>query len=436
MSEVTSMICPFEGVHLRWPVNRGALPFAVRVVEPRRLEPRNHVKLLNAVVEELLNPATVPRDRFDDASTPPAARRYDLVTFPEAFAPAEAIVAVADAFRGQGPSGCLHVGLRLDGGGSNHLFTPAAARKLADGLEALVEPGLGDLAGFKAWLGRQTPDKPFNLGCVLAVDANSRLRVCLHPKLVRSKFEIDRLPERHMREANLLTLITLVPANPRFGTVTLQPLICSDALDLDTDSGLPPPIPAVTSHADCLADPPNHVDVVSVATCTPQPEGTLGGGRPYRAWHAQFLDAFKAAAERPDRARHHFASFVLSNYGEMAGMPGGLSGAFLPVPPGFATSAAAVSVSCWGRPKKSSVNNTWSTADDNALEGWSSRGFVAGLDPFAADAVSEARVLAFDIHRLPREASRWRSVDSLVAWEISRWVPDGDRLRQAGAPHA
>lgn len=434
---MTSITCPFEGVHLRWPVGRNALPFAVRVVEPRRLEPRNHVKLLNAVVEELINPTTVPRDRFDDASIQPAARRYDLVTFPEAFAPADAIVVVANALRGQGPSGCLHVGLRPDNDQSNHLFTRAAARQLADDFDALVEPGLDDLAGFKAWLSRQGADKPFNLGCVLAVDANSKLRVCLHPKLIRSKFEIDRLPERHMREANLLTLVTLVPSNPRFGTVTLQPLICSDALDLDTDGNLPPPIPAVTMHAECLIDPPNHVDVVSVATCTPQPEGTLGNGRRYRAWHAQFLDAFRAAAEKPDRARHHFASFILANYGEMSGMSGGLSGAFLPVPPGFTTSDAAVSVSCWGRPKKSSVNNTWSTENDDPLKNWSSRGFVAGLDPFAADAVSEARVLAFDVHRLPREVSRWRSVESLVAWEISTWVPDpnGDNLRLVGVPH-
>ncbi|QOF69526.1 hypothetical protein IG197_16830 [Aminobacter sp. SR38] len=414
------------------------MPFAVRVVEPRRLEPSNHVRLLNAVVEELLNPATVPRDRFDDATTQPAARRYDLVTFPEAFAPAEAIVAVADALRGQGPSGCLHIGLRPDSGGSNHLFTLAAAHELADRLETLVEPGLRDLSGFKSWLGRQASNKPFNLGCVLAVDADSKLRVCLHPKLVRSKFEIDRLPERHMHEANLLTLITLVPANPRFGTVTLQPLICSDALDLDTDSGLPPPIPAVTSHARCFPDPPNHVDVVSVATCTPQSEGALDGGDPYRAWHVQFLDAFRAAAERPDRARHHFSSFILSNYGEMAGKPGGLSGAFLPVSPGFPASDAEVSVSCWGRPKKSSVNNTWSTTDDDALNSWSNRGFVAGLNPFSPRAVSEARMLAFDVHRLPREASRWRTNESLVAWEVRTWVaePDDDRLRQIGATHA
>lgn len=434
---MTTTISPFEGVHLRWPVDRNCLPFAVRVVEPRCLDPKNHVKLLNAVVEELLNPVTMPRDRFDDATEQPVARRYDLVTFPEAFAPSDAIVAVADALRGQGPSGCLHIGLRPDSDGPSHLFSPKAALALTERLEMLIEPGLGDLVGFKAWLSKQVSSEPFNLGCVLAVDAQSKLRVCLHPKLVRSKFEINRHPEHHMREANLLTLITLVPNNSRFGTVTLQPLICSDALDLDTDSGLPSPIPAVTSYANCLPDPPNHVDVVSVATCTPQPEGILENGRRYRAWHVQFLDAFRAAAEKPDRARHHYASFILSNYGEMDGKPGGLSGAFLPVSPGFPTCDAEVSVSCWGRPKKSAVNNMWSTSEDDALGSWDSRGFVAGLDPFAPGATSEARVLAFDVHRLPRETSRWRTLESLVAWEVRSWVaePNDDRLRQIGATH-
>jgi len=37
------------------------------------------------------------------------------------------------------------------------------------------------------------------------VDANQHVRVCLHPKLVRSKFEFSPLEENHMEEANLLT---------------------------------------------------------------------------------------------------------------------------------------------------------------------------------------------------------------------------------------
>jgi hypothetical protein len=376
------------------------------------------------VVENLVRPPTMPVDRFDDVAAPPAKRRYDLVTFPEAFASVDAILDVARALESQGPSGCLHVGLRPDASSPSHLFGFPTMKSLVDELQKLVDPDIGDLAGFTEWLDRQNPGQVFNLGCVIAVDAKSKLRVCLHPKLVRSKFEVDRLPELHMTEANLLTLITLVPTNALFGTVTVQPLICSDALDIGTDTRLPAPIPAVTQHADCIPDPPNHVDVVSIATCSPQPSGKSRDGSAYRVWHSQFLECFTAAAHSPDRARHHFAAFVLANYTDISSkVGGGLSGAFLPVPPGFTSSDPAVSVSCWGRHKtEPKPHNGWSEPDDQALKGWSSRGFVAGLDPFACKAEHGARVLSFDVHRLPREASLWRTEPSLVAWEIADCV--------------
>lgn len=412
---------PFKGVHLKWPIERTVLPFAVRVVEPRRFEPLEHTEILNAVVESLVRPTAMPVDRFDNVDVPPAVRRYDLVTFPEAFASADAVLDVARALENQGPSGCLHVGLRPDTSSHSHLFGVPEIKSLTDKLLKLVDSDLGDLAGFIEWLTHQNPAGAFNLGCVIAVDANSKLRVCLHPKLVRSKFEVNRLPERHMTEANILTLITLVPTNALFGTVTVQPLICSDALDIGTDGRLPAPIPAVTQHADCIPDPPNHVDVVSIATCTPQPSGKLRDGSTYRVWHSQFLESFTAAAQNPDRARHHFAAFVLANYTEISlKMGGGLSGAFLPVPPGFTTSDPVVSVSCWGRHKtEPKPHNGWSAPDDRALTEWSNRGFVAGLDPFIGQAEHGARVLAFDVHRLPRETSLWRVEPSLVAWEIA-----------------
>lgn len=412
---------PFKGIHLKWPIERSVLPFAVRVVEPRHFQPLEHTRVLNAVVESLIRPHALPVDRFDDVAAPPAKRRYDLVTFPEAFASVDAVLDVARALESQGPSGCLHVGLRPNASSPSHLFGVTAMKSLVDELHKLVDSNLGDLTGFTEWLDLQNPDQVFNLGCVIAVDAKSKLRVCLHPKLVRSKFEVDRLPELHMTEANLLTLITLVPTNALFGSVTIQPLICSDALDIGTDSRLPAPIPAVSQHADCIPDPPNHVDVVSIATCSPQPHGKSRDGSAYRVWHSQFLDCFTAAASSPDRARHHFATFVLANYTDISSrMGGGLSGAFLPIPPGFTNSDPAVSVSCWGRHKtEPKPHNGWSEPDDQALTWWSSRGFVAGLDPFACKAEHGARVLSFDVHRLPREASLWRTEPSLVAWEIT-----------------
>lgn len=430
----------FEGVHLKWPFERTSLPFAIRVVEPRRVDPPGHTEILNAVVENLIRPTALPVDRFDDAAAPPAKRRFDLVTFPEAFAPAAAILNVARALANEGPSGCLHIGLRPDEDASTHLFNAPAAKSLADELRAFLDPGIDDLADFTEWLDRQDPGHRFNLGCVLAVDAASRLRACLHPKLVRSKFEVDRLPERHMTEANLLTLITLVPTDARFGTVTIQPLICSDALDIGTDRQQPAPIPAINFYASCLSDPPNHVDVVSVATCTPQPSGKSRDGSRYRVWHSQFLESFTAAAQNQDRSRHHFASFVLANYTEMPDKSGGgLSGIFLPAPPRFPDTDPAVSVSCWGRRKEPTrPNNGWSEPDDQALTTWTSRGFVAGLDPFEGDGAGVARVLAFDVHRLPRETSSWRADASIVAWEIADCVVGaaGNHQLRRRDPHA
>ena len=429
---------PFQGVHLRWPIDRDTQPFAVRVVEPRNLAAGEHAGMLSDVMAELISPVALPLDRYDDATVPPVPTGYDLVTFPEAFATPNAVIAVADAIGPLGPSGCLHFGLRPDELSAGHLFDTAAVRSLVKRFARLTDPALGDLDHFVQWLDAQPPDGWFNIGCVLAVDADSKLRVCLHPKLVRSKFEVDTLPERHMNEANLLCLVTLVPRNSRFGTITLQPLICSDALSVGSDRGLATPISAITRHADCIPDPPNHVDVVSVATCTPQPEGRRADGSRYREWHLQFLDAFRDAAEHGDCARHHMSSFVLANYTEIGnGLGGGLSGASLPVAPVFKRIVPTVSVSCWGRhARKPKPNNAWSGPDDDALNTWSSLGFVAGLDPFAIDPAATTRILAFDLHRLPRERSRWRSDGSVVSLRITELPASSDLLTETrpGAP--
>ncbi|WP_187335985.1 hypothetical protein [Novosphingopyxis iocasae] len=401
-------------------------------MEPRDLVLGGDTGVLSEVMRELISPVALPLDRFDDATVPPVLTRYDLVTFPEAFATPSAVLAVAEAISPLGPSGCLHFGLRPDEPSSGHLFDTTAVRSLVERFTRLTDSALGDLDGFVRWLDDQPPDGWFNIGCVLAVDADSKLRVCLHPKLIRSKFEVDTLPERHMSEANLLCLVTLQPRNARFGTITMQPLICSDALSIGSDRGLATPIAAITRHADCIPDPPNHVDVVSVATCTPQPEGRRLDGSRFREWHLQFLDAFRDAAEHGDCARHHLSSFVLANYTEIGkGLGGGLSGAFLPLPPVFKRIIPTVSVSCWGRhAKEPKPNNAWSGPDDDALTSWSSLGFVAGLDPFAVDPAATARIFAFDLHRLPRERSRWRSEGSIVSLRITELHTGSGRMNE------
>ncbi|MFT8551065.1 MAG: hypothetical protein ABF739_08260 [Acetobacter okinawensis] len=393
-------------------------------MEPSLLEPTEHEAILYAVLRDLVGDIPQPLDRFD-CTTIPRAREFDLVTFPEAFTTTQTLLDLAKALATTGVHGCLHMGLRPDTTKS-HLFSLPQLQELLVGLQEIANPELGDLKEFSEWLARQQTG-PFNVGCVLSVDPDGNLRVCLHPKIVRSKFEADGLPTQHMVEADLLTLITLVPVRKEFGTVTLQPLICSDALNLETDRRVVPPIIAVNRHADCIPEPPNHVDIVSVATCTPQPGAQTAKHVAYRAWHSQFLEAFKAAAESPDCGRHHFSVFILANYAEIdkGRTQGGLSGAFLPIPPGPHQFISGVTTSCWGKPKNHSrPNNGWSIPDDDALACWSNRAFIVCLEPTNPDLAAMARVMDFDVDRLPRECSLWRKAAGVTSMQIHVCVFD------------
>ena len=231
--------------------------------------------------------------------------------------------------------------------------------------------------------------------------------------MVHSKFEVSPLEENHMQEANLLTAVTLHPTDKVFQTVTIQPLLCSDALHLDTDRGQSRPLEAMARDAECLGDnPPDHIDIVSVVSCTRQVEASSSKGAFYRIWHQDFRDTFVRAAGDAALSRHHFSTFVLSNFRMLsADDPGGLSGAFIPVPAGTSRFPDFVTISCWGRPKDSSGDNRWSTPDEDCVgkATWSSRGYIAALDPYGEKAGTIARMFGFAVHRLPRDMSLWRA---------------------------
>lgn len=417
----------FHGSHLTWPYERNSQRFRVRVVEPDDVWSMNNDRVLFAVLQELLNPTMREVDRFDRDRRPVSADRYDLITFPEAFATPQAVLAVADSLAGQGPSGCVHVGLKSGITTSTHLMRVAEISELVAELEVLLGANRGDLTDFKNWLSRQSENHNFNIGCVLAVDANGDLRICLHPKIVASRFEIDALPELNMKEADLLTLITLRPTGGGFSTVTLQPLICSDALNIPTERMTGPPIMAVTQHGECFQAVPDHVDVVSVATCTPQPRGFTPDG-PYAQWHRQFLDALLAVAENPGCRRHNFASVVLSNYRKIGRDEAGLSGAFVPRRSGFTSLHAEITVSAFGRPGDGSwANNGWSIPSADLAKDFEHRGFLMSLDFAEPSKSTVARVLGFALHHLPREAFTWGStVTSVVEPGVVRYVRGDD----------
>ena len=226
-----------------------------------------------------------------------------------------------------------------------------------------------------------------------------------------------------MHEANLLTLVTLEPKRKEFGTITLQPLICSDALTLETDAGLEPPMEAVNRSAECFGDtPPNHIDIVSVAACTPQSVENVDESSTARIWHERFRSSFLAAARDPACARHHFAAIVLANFREIdATKPGGLSGVFLPVPAEPSDFGAGTTVSLWGRPSDKETDNRWSRAGETGFGNWRSRGFIAAIEPRYDCA---CRIFSFTIHRLPRETSPWEPATRLAQVEIRDSSPD------------
>ena len=424
----------FAGNHLRWMVDRPNRFFRTHVVEPERYDPSNHGRIFNDVLTQLISPAPVLIDGLGTA--PPQSiepEPFDLVTFPEAFVPAEVLLDVLGNLNRAGPIGCIHVGLRPSDDPQQHLFTHQQALDLITKIGQISDEVAADIAPLVKWISSQRGNFHFNLGCLFTVDADGNVRVCVHPKVVRSKFECSPLPERHLEEADFLTLVSLLPVDKNILTVTLQPLICSDVLSLSRDRGGPAPIAAVNSEAACFGDsPPDHIDVVSAVTCTPQAE-VVREGHAYRAWHQEFQRSFVNAASDGGYFRHHFAVFVLSNFRMLPKTsPGGLSGVFVPTAPPTSTRFHdAVIVSLYGRPNQDCRgNNRWSTPEDGSSPDWSSRGFVAALDPYAGPREAVVRIFACNIQPLPRHDTPWSRTRTggLARCEVSVGMDSGDRL--------
>lgn len=416
----------FSGNHLRWPIERTGRTFTVRVVEPRVYEPALHGAIFNAVLTELVAPSSPRIDPYTDPRHAfSAIEEFDLVTFPEAFLGATDLLEVLSRVKSIGSLGCVHVGLRPAAHDELHLFTVDQIQKLADQLSAISSLVMQDIASFQKWLGKQKTWQRFNLGCLFTIDASGELRVCLHPKLVRSKFESHAMPEEHMEEADLLTLVTLSPTDKEYLSVTLQPLICSDVLNISRDRPGDPPLKAVNTDAICFEDPPDHIDVVSVATCTPQPSEPMPYGQSYLTWHGQFLEAFKTT-QSGLLPRHNFSTIVLANFlFTPPNKRAGLSGIFMPVPPGREPFHQDVSVCCWGRSRTADHgDNHWSTPTDNAQNEWSNKGFIAALKPTSEEVT--VRLFGFTISRLPRDVPRWDTPGSLTRCWVHVGIPTAD----------
>jgi len=386
--------------------------------------------MFEQIISELISPT--PRAIDGYSSSFQTGTPFDLLTFPEAFAPASTLVSVLQSLEGVASLGCIHVGLRPDDDNQRHLFSNAEIQALVDALRAISATVAVDLAQFSAWFSDQPTHLMINLGCLFTLDAEQRLRVCLHPKLVRSQYEYSPLPEATMAEANLISLVTLLPADKRLLSVTIQPLICSDALSLPTDRGTPPPIVAVNSAETPFDNPPDHIDFVSVATHTPQVmrvvPGKDGGAR---EWHQEFRETFCRAAQSGELARHHFATFILSNFETLSsGRSGGLSGIFQPIDPREECLHPAVRLSRYGRYNRG--NNEWSVPGAASEAGWDTRGYIAALAPSSEMYPAAVRVFGFSLGSTLRDTPLWKPARAPASCEIllARWQTS-DRLEFA-----
>ena len=404
----------YSFAHLKWPYHRKAKPFKVRTVEPRKYGPSTHGEVFMAVMRDLIKPAEAPLDLFSNFG-PQNPPDFDLVTFPEAFVAVDVLIQTMEIMSRLDPSGCFHVGIRPSDT-SNHLFSKQEAKELADGLSALSNFAGSDLKVFRAWLDEVADCEMINLACLFLIDADRELRVCLHPKLVRSRFELAVFPEDHMAEATLLTLVTLKPTDKKLTEINLQPLICSDATNLLPDRSAGGPIAILNQHPDLFeGEVPDHIDVVSVVTCTPQQTDVTKDSMAYRQWHERFSVVFTGAQER---VRHHFAAFVLANFLELEdGTAGGASGIYLPVSPPEEFESG-LEVSCFGKPRSAPLKgNCWSQPDDVALTRWNNRGFTVGLAAWD-DRGDAVRVFQGTIARLPRENPLWETRQSIADCKV------------------
>ncbi len=416
--------------YLCWPVNPKRRSFRIYVVEPESYAPEKHVAIFNAAMNRLVRSPISELTGQNPYAAAPNLDPFDLVTFPEAFLASEDLVTALRWISYLPSCGCVHVGLRPTSTSKQHLFTLCEAKTLIEKLLEIPIIEKADLSVFHDWIHKQGADGQFNIGCLFMRDPSGKLRVCLHPKVVRSKYEIGMLQEQNMAEADMLTLVSLIPQDRRFFSLTIQPLLCSDAINGQTDRPNARPLYAVNIDSGDGSDGwvPDHIDVVSLATCTPHPEY----GEPastYSQWHPAFQETFCRAAWEDDLLKHHHAVFVFSNFRiAHKDRPGGLSGAFIPVP--FSSERSNVpsylTVSVWGHPKEKKLPDEWSKPNEPLTSNvpWHNYGHIASLRATVDDI--STRMVGFTVDRLPRQSSRWSTPRGLIGFQMFVATFDAD----------
>lgn len=414
-----------KGRLFSWDVAKTSRNFRAYVVEPEEYDPPTHREIFFAAISSLISPAPAIVSGYEIPGNIPAPSAFDLITFPEAFLSADALLETVEWLSGHSYFGGIHVGLRPKVDADSHLFSRDETEALLERLLDISNVEKADIEPTQTWLKDQPANSRFNLGCFFLVDAGGKVRVCIHPKMVRSKFEFSAFPEGHMAEGNILSLVTLKPADRKFLSVTVQPLLCSDAILDATDHGVHP-LTGVSEHADSFDEyPPDHVDIVSVATYTGQSTNAGPNGSIYYAWHQRFRRTFEAANIDPAFTRHRYATFILSNFHQFeGGRRGGLSGAFLPVQAGAKKIPSYAEMSSYGRDAGQSENG-WS-APASVLDGKREiRGYLTQTSANLSESCV-ARMFGFTIEPLPRHESPWNKHQGLGDFQMKFAAHDAE----------
>lgn len=380
---------------LRWPIEKNTRVFRVYVVQPQLYEPLQHPAIFDACLRLM-----VTEDENGEEV-------FDLISFPEAFITSTILLSVISSLATVNFDCCIHVGLRATDE-KRHLFNVAELKKLVTALQGFGDKAKEDLLVVHEWANSLKGNEYINLACLFRLDAYGHLRICLHPKLLRSKFERSPFPEQDMHEARLHSLVTLIPEDRTLLPIVIHPLICSDGLRDQNDCRDPRPLEILTVSANEFGERlPDHVDIVSMCTATPQQIMDKESNPPVLHWHQEFRASFVAAASDDNCNRHQYAVFVLSNFGEINNVTSGLSGAFVPVGVSKNEFPSFVNTISYGHPNEGDVG--WAPPRVHADRG--RKAYMTTVEQPVVSCV--AQIFGFTIPRLLRDMTRWKSSHDL-----------------------
>ncbi|MGH1347540.1 MAG: hypothetical protein ACRBN8_38645 [Nannocystales bacterium] len=385
------------------------------MVEPRKYAPGTHEEIFYSVFGLIVGGKSTFATPGDRSGPEPSPRPPDLTTFPEAFLPASALLKFASSRAVQALEGCLQTGLRPDDQGASHLFTKRSALELVAATTAFSPD---DNSIVKEWLEGLVDEAHVNLAIAMAYDSDQQaLKLCLFPKSIRSKYERGSLPETYMEEGEILTVVNLEPSRAATTTISVQPVVCSDTLIGESDRGLPNPVRCISSDHCTITPTPQAIDIVSVSACTPQ---LVGAGKVTAStrWKQAFREAFASAAFTEPFRRHKHAVFVLSNFGEVANAPAGLSGAFIPAKLS-GTPSGELNFDFYGREGSQQDNAWFDRSQPNEVAA-----HLVQMPRGPEEAV--VSTLSFTLHRLPRDISGHDSALTAASCTIADGIRDAE----------